>query len=147
MGYKAVNIARRMIQLSIENRLWITNLQLQKILYFTWIDYYRDTGTRLFDDQPFEAWKYGPVISKVYLEYKSNMARPIFLTKEPDEDMSAVSEHLLRSLEKYRAVPTGKLVDMAHAEGSPWERCYREDRMERIPFSMIERSVLASSEN
>lgn len=145
MGYKAVDIARRMVQLSIDHKLWITNLQLQKILYFTWVDYYKETGTRLFEDQPFEAWKYGPVVSEVYFEYRSNMARLIFLTKEPEQDMSDVSGHLLKSLEKYRAVTTRKLVDMAHEEGSPWERCYREGRKERIPFSMIERSVSASS--
>ena len=98
MEHKAVDVARRMVQLSIENNLWITNLQLQKILYFTWIDYCKAGCGRLFEDQKFEAWKYGPVVEKVYYEYWLNVSRLIFFTKEPEEDMSDVSDFLLDTL-------------------------------------------------
>lgn len=147
MEYKAVDIARKMVQLSIEHRLWITNLQLQKILYFTWADYYGKYHERLFEDKPFQAWKYGPVVDDVYREYRRNMARLIFLTMEPEEDMTAVSGYLLDSLKKYHRMGTVALVDKAHEKGSPWDLCYVEGRKEEIPFSLIERSVSNSSDS
>mgnify|MGYP003207661723 CR=1 FL=1 len=147
MGYKAVDVARRMVQLSIENKLWITNLQLQKILYFTWIDYYKKGNGRLFEDKKFEAWKYGPVVKEVYYEYWLNVSRLIFFTKEPEEDMSDVSDFLLDSLKKYQPMKTSVLVDMAHEEGSPWADRYEIGKKEEIPFSLIERSASANSES
>lgn len=146
MEYRAVDIARRMVQLSIEKKLWITNLQLQKILYFTWADYYREHGERLFEDEPFEAWKYGPVVNDVYYEYWLNVSRLIFFTKEPENDMSGVSDFLLQSLERYHEMKTSELMDMVHEEGSPWMRCYKPGKNEKIPFSLIERSVSVCSE-
>lgn len=147
MGFKAVDVARRMVQLSIEHKLWITNLQLQKILYFTWIDYFKEGNGHLFDDQPFEAWKYGPVVHDVYYEYWLNVSRLIFFTKEPEEDMSGISEYLLESLKKYHRIKTSELVDMAHEDGSPWAICYKVGKKETIPFGLIEKSVSVSSEN
>lgn len=54
----------------------ISNLYLQKLLYFLDIFYILDTrkhsknGKQLFNDE-FEAWTYGPVLRDVYEEYKS----------------------------------------------------------------------------
>lgn len=147
MGYKAVDVARRLIQLSIENKLWITNLQLQKILYFTWIDYYRSGHGRLFDDVPFEAWRYGPVVSEVYYEYWLSVSRLIFMTRAPEENMDAISNFLLKSLEKYQPKGASELVDMAHKDGSPWDLCYKHGEKRVIPFNLIEKSALVDSGN
>ena len=147
MEHKAVDVARRMVQLSIENKLWITNLQLQKILYFTWIDYYKSGRGRLFEDKHFEAWKYGPVVSDVYYEYWLNVARLIFITKSPEGDMSDVSDFLLESLTTYRTKSASELVRLTHKPGSPWDLCYEEGKKEEIPFSLIESSVSNGSEN
>lgn len=142
-----MDVARRIVQLSIENNLWITNLQLQKILYFTWIDFFKAGHGRLFEDRKFEAWKYGPVVEEVYYEYWLNASRLIFFTKEPENDMNDVSDFLLNSLKKYQPMKSSVLVDMAHEEGSPWAECYEKGKKEEIPFSLIERSASANSEN
>ena len=146
--YSATDIARRIVQLSIQDELWISNLKLQKILYFAWMDYYRDKkGARLFDDT-FQAWKYGPVVPDVYYEYWLNVARLIFLTKAPsvtiDED---TSEFLRKELHEYHKYTAGKLVDMAHRDGSPWKQTYVEGRKEEIPFPLIEKAAMSSSVN
>lgn len=146
MVHKAVDVARRLVQLSIENGLWITNLQLQKILYFTWIDYYKEGNGRLFEDKPFEAWKYGPVVREVYYEYWLNVARLIFITKEPEDNMSDVSDFLLKSLRKYRSKSTRELVELSHKSGSPWDKCYDPNKKEEIPFNLIEASISTNSE-
>ena len=147
MTHTAVDIAREMVRLSIENKLWITNLQLQKILYFTWIDYFKKGKGHLFEDKPFEAWKYGPVVSEVYYEYWLNVSRLIFITKEPQADMSDVSDFLLESLKTYRTMSASELVKMTHEPGSPWDKCYVKGKKEEIPFPLIESSALMSSGN
>ncbi|WP_165981096.1 Panacea domain-containing protein [Macrococcus lamae] len=63
----------------------ITNLQLQKIMYFTLgfmiqnnisINFARD----IFEESPMEAWLYGPVVPEIYETYKKYKSSPI-----PDE--------------------------------------------------------------
>lgn len=144
--YKAVDVARRMVQLSIDNGLWLTNLKLQKVLYFAWADYFRETkGGHLFDDRHFEAWKYGPVVPDVYYDHWLNVSRLIFATREPSEDVSALDGFLLAELRKYNGYTAGQLVDMTHYDGSPWKEVYVEGRKEEIPFSLIETSATSSS--
>ena len=46
----------------------ITNLKLQKLLYFVQGEYSRVKGTRLIADD-FYAWQLGPVVPNVYAEY------------------------------------------------------------------------------
>ena len=59
--YSATDVARYMVNLCIEEKSPVSNLQVQKILYFCQQEYYVKTGTPLFDDD-FQAWQYGPVI-------------------------------------------------------------------------------------
>lgn len=55
----------------------ISNLKLQKILYYAWIDYYKRTGNALFLND-ICAWQLGPVIPDVYYEFCSYAGTPIF---------------------------------------------------------------------
>lgn len=68
MTYSAKDIGRETVNLSIDSKCWISNLKLQKLLYFSWLEYYRRNGTPLFEEE-FEAWKYGPVVPSVYYDY------------------------------------------------------------------------------
>ncbi|MGP1561628.1 MAG: Panacea domain-containing protein [Helicobacteraceae bacterium] len=65
---KAINLAKYVINYSIKMSYPVSNLQLQKILYFLNLFFCKKYGDFLIDDN-FEAWKYGPVISEVYQEY------------------------------------------------------------------------------
>ena len=68
MTYKAKEIAGYLIETANQMGKTISNLKLQKILYFAWKDFYKATGEYLFKEE-FEAWKFGPVVSEVYYEY------------------------------------------------------------------------------
>ncbi len=54
----------------------ISPMKLQKLLYFTYALYLHKTGEPLFADR-FETWKYGPVVSSVFQEFKEFKDRPI----------------------------------------------------------------------
>ena len=47
----------------------ITNLQLQKFLYFAYVKYLIRNNEKLFND-PIEKWQYGPVVPSVYHSFK-----------------------------------------------------------------------------
>jgi uncharacterized phage-associated protein len=54
----------------------ITNLKLQKLLYYSQAWYLANYDKPLFDD-PIEAWVHGPVVPSVFQEYKVNRWSPI----------------------------------------------------------------------
>lgn len=80
--YGATDVAREAVRLSIGSELWLSNLDLQRVLYIAWRTCYVESGERLFGE-PFEAWSMGPVVPSAYYEYWTWMASPIFISKGP----------------------------------------------------------------
>lgn len=69
-------IADYFISLSNESQDLITNLKLQKLMYYAQAWHLAITENRLFDEK-FEAWVHGPVVVKLYDDYKSFRWNPI----------------------------------------------------------------------
>ena len=67
--YKAIDIARYIIYYCHQNSYSISNLKLQKLLYFIQAYFLLEKGEECFADD-IEAWDFGPVIPNVYHEYK-----------------------------------------------------------------------------
>ena len=74
--YSAMEIAEYAVNRRYRLDMPISNLQLQKILYFLQVIYASKTDKLLFADQ-FEAWPYGPVIRDVYVEFSECGGFPI----------------------------------------------------------------------
>lgn len=55
---------------------FITNLKLNKLLYYAQGAYLARTGRPLFNEQ-IEAWAYGPVVPSIYRKYKVCGKNPI----------------------------------------------------------------------
>lgn len=67
--------ADHIISVAKENKLPITNLQLHKIMYFTLKLAKEDELLNIeilkqMYDQPFEVWKFGPVVRNQYLRFR-----------------------------------------------------------------------------
>jgi uncharacterized phage-associated protein len=108
------------------------------MLYFTWIDYHKETYKALFLDT-FCAWQFGPVIPEVYYEYCAYGGRPINLKCETTictEDM----ESLNRIIARYVDEPVNVMVQRTHQPGMPWDRTFQNGKGNRrvIPFHLIE---------
>lgn len=86
MAYKALDIAKKLIKLADYDTANggdnLTNLRLQKLLYYEQGYHLAQFGTPLFDEQ-IEAWMYGPVVPSVYEHYHSNGSKPLPV---PDEN-------------------------------------------------------------
>lgn len=121
----------------------VSNLQLQKILYFLQSVYCRATrGSLLFPDE-FEAWPYGPVLHCVYDEYSCFGGGVIEETYPVFETRLGVSSDVIKFLddgiESLRRKYPWDLVRLSHAEGSPWKQVYQNGKgyKQPIPNSMI----------
>ncbi|MBB6446436.1 Panacea domain-containing protein [Bacillus benzoevorans] len=68
-AYKALDVADYIVQYCNTTGKKITHLQLQKILYFSEAKYLVN-NSNLFDDT-ISKWRMGPVVERVYHEYKT----------------------------------------------------------------------------
>lgn len=90
----------------------ITNLKLQKLIYFANLTYLSITGKPLFSDNV-KAWKLGPVVGVVYHEYKTFGNRPI------QENIICSSNNILLEVSKFVMEVFGRksateLVNITH---------------------------------
>ena len=137
MAYNAVDIGRTTVQLSLDNKIWLTNLKLQKLLYFAWIKYFEKTGKTLFDDE-FEAWKYGPVVPSVYYDFWQYAGSTIVFAKTPSSIVdSETKEFLLSMLIEYKDCDAYDLITASH-ETRAWKNSYIPGLKRKIPRSSME---------
>lgn len=100
----------------------MTNLRLQKMLYFAQGWHLARFGVPLFDDD-LCAWTYGPVVKCVYDQYRCCGRNGIEMDTISDLDERFTPEEfalLLDVAREYDGVNTSKLVQLSHANGSPW---------------------------
>lgn len=77
----AIDIANYIIWKAKEiHKVGLTNLKLQKIIYFIYAKHLAITKTKLFDE-PIEKWQYGPVVPSVYHAFKDYGVYEINQTK------------------------------------------------------------------
>lgn len=71
MSYKVLDVCRHIINYSNEHDYGISNLKLQKVLYFIQAYFLtkKKDHTPCFYEK-IEAWDFGPVVPEAYLEYK-----------------------------------------------------------------------------
>lgn len=101
--YTANQIASYIIRKCLKLEKEINNLQLQKLLYYTQAAFLIKINRPAFNDD-IVAWKYGPVVEKVYQEYKCDSNRAIYdfiLYKESiaDKDKALIDEVILAKVD------------------------------------------------
>lgn len=113
LGMRA--LANHIINIARKNGINITNLQLQKVMFFTLGLHIRNihgvdqlvSGTY---DEPFEKWKYGPVVESVYYEYNKYQNRPITEPGIYDEDYAEWDTTIINLLN----IDVFSLVNLSH---------------------------------
>ncbi len=97
---------------------YITNLKLQKLLYFVQAMCLMIFGKKAFPEKIL-AWSYGPVINEVYQQYKQNHASEI----NSESNIKNISSGLYKIIEEvinsYGSIEANKLIDFTHEE-EPW---------------------------
>jgi uncharacterized phage-associated protein len=127
--YTAQQVANYVIYLASQEevgdygeREGITNLKLQKILYFLQA-YFLAKEERVLFSEEIHAWKHGPVIPQIYGEYKNYGSNPII--KEIDtSEIETEDKMLIQKLwDQFGDYSAHKLVEMTHAH-QPWKKAY-----------------------
>jgi len=107
----------------------LTNLKLQKLLYYAQGHCLAQTGEPLFEDQ-IQAWKHGPVVKAVYQEWRFEKAGELHLADDDpfefDEVDTAATGLLIDIWNQYGSLAAWKLRDMTHSE-APWRESYKPD--------------------
>ncbi len=105
----------------MENEDYMTNLKLQKLVYFAQALSLVKNKKALFEDE-FEAWDLGPVIPSLYQKHK-NGKEPITEVDKNfrlDEFSQEDLDVLLNTMAIYGSYSAHKLVEMTHVDGGPW---------------------------
>jgi len=111
------DIADYFIWIANETGSFISNLKLQKLVYYAQAWYIALHNNPLFEED-FEAWVHGPVIPSLYQKYKSFGWQPISEDVAPGLP-NDVLQFLDEVAEEYFACDAYELEQMTHAE-DPW---------------------------
>ena len=109
----------------------VTQLQIQKLMYFFEAYYMNVKNTDKLYDCNFNAWMFGPVAIPLYKEYKNFGEFPINLTEEKiniGEQICKDKKDLLAELYKvFGKLNANQLVNLTHQTGSPWYNKWEEN--------------------
>lgn len=138
MRYSALEVSKYILSYCSKSGSPISNLQLQKILYFLQGEYYRRTFEPLFEED-ICAWKFGPVVPEVYYEFCVYGGAAIVNQYEYEVDIYDEDKVIINEIvDERKKVPVWKLVQETHENGTPWHKVFttRGDRA-MIPKTLI----------
>lgn len=145
-AYDPRAIANLMLDDAQHRGIKISNLALQKLLYFAHGIYLTQNKCPLVSGY-FEAWQYGPVHPAVYRAFKDSGADAITMravARDPltgkardlplpnNEDVAELISDVVR---RYGKLSPGRLVDLSHAKGAPWDAVVNKSRT-KVAFGM-----------
>ncbi|KAF1682399.1 Panacea domain-containing protein [Veillonella sp. R32] len=136
---KAIDVAKFFIELvnNNPNEDLMTNLRLNKLLYFAQAASFKKLGYPLIEES-FEAWQFGPVLPEVYETYK-HFGRNGIQSEPFDRSKLNRKEQLflIDVLRTYNAISTSALVKMSHESDGPWSKSYKFNKHEIIANEAI----------
>ncbi|MFD0705614.1 Panacea domain-containing protein [Alloscardovia venturai] len=115
--------------------LYLSNLSLNKLVYFAQVESLRLTGKPLFESE-IQAWQYGPVEPDVYRAFshhKTAYLTPAGVVKN-DEQVNRIVDHVA---DKYGFLTAFDLVDYSHRDGGAWKNVYDGTRNKTITIKDI----------
>lgn len=127
MRYKAMDIARYIVNKCVEDNRPVSNLQLQKILYYVQINFMRLLSEPAFDDE-IEAWQYGPVVPEVYYEFADCGGTDIYRTYPGAQNLfknNNEKQIVDKVITLCLRLNPWELVERTHRPNTPWARVYK----------------------
>ena len=151
--HSARAIANSFLEIAKKNDKQLTNMQLQKLVYFAHGWHLALTGEPLLTDTVM-AWTFGPVIPPLYnslrsygngiitepIRRKDDLTGEIFVVKEPHTDY--VEKVLQRVWEVYGHMTGSQLSYLTHQEGTPWDIIWKENKFSVIPNHLIKQHFI-----
>jgi uncharacterized phage-associated protein len=131
MTISALQLAAELIRRSDAQRRPLTNLAIQKLAYFCHGWHLALSGEPLVNE-PFEAWRFGPVLPALYHTLKvfsSNpipLDHPLVLNQPTLSQGNWTSDLIDRVLEVYGDRTPAQLIALSHHSDGPWNAVWNE---------------------
>ncbi|CAH9066242.1 hypothetical protein PSEHALCIP103_03547 [Pseudoalteromonas haloplanktis] len=132
----ALDVAKVLVNYQNQEDSDLSNLKLQKLVWYCLGFCGALTGKKLFDDE-IKAWEHGPVVPTLYHELKKFGRNPVELDVNPDLEEKFEKEQLeviYEVAEVFGKYSAWKLRNMTHEE-APWLN--HESTAGTIPFNEI----------
>jgi len=128
MPYTANLIAYAFVKKGIEEGRPVTQMKLQKMVYFAH-GVHLASFSRPLIQEDFEAWQFGPVIPSIYQEYKTFGSQPINIKQEYLDKQLGNLDHNAITVIDYtwnttKNLSASTLSSWTHKQGSPWDKYY-----------------------
>ncbi|MBH9581238.1 Panacea domain-containing protein [Staphylococcus felis] len=101
------NLVNHILAVADNENMNITNLQLQKILYFSFKNLIRDDVIQqnelrdMYEESgPFLVWRYGPVNEEIYNKFCKYGSTPILERGEINIQFNGLNQNIIRMLEQ-----------------------------------------------
>jgi len=133
----ALTVANTVLYRAFGENRDITPMKLQKMVYFVYKKYLKDTGYPLFPER-FEAWQYGPVLTSVYEEFKSYASNHIKDYCKSNDGKAWIvdmdeSEEIAEAFDfvwaKYSQFDGIYLSGLTHMPETAWDSAVKNDKV------------------
>ena len=123
--YNVLDIAKYIIFYCRRRGYLITNLKLQKLLYFIQAEFLVSIGAPCFNEE-IEAWDFGPVVPEVYHEYKSFGNSNIILPEDDELPFIRKTDRnrIKGMVDEGAQYSASDLVRITHNQ-APWKNAYK----------------------
>ncbi len=151
MVYKVLDVSRYIINYGRDNNCNVSNLKLQKLLYFVQAEFLVSENRPCFEEK-IEAWAFGPVVPKAYFEYMNNAGLEIpkitkfyevtsnFEVKECIFDETIIAEKDRESIRKvmdyFKDWSAWAMSELTHQQ-APWKDVYEVNKKNEITLEAI----------
>ena len=160
MSYMVLDVCRHVINYSNKKDYGISNLKLQKILYFIQAYFLIKTSNQCFRER-IEAWDFGPVVPEAYKEYKQfgsgdipsvlqivnfdeNNIWDSEIKRYYDDVISNADKKLIEAVvDKYSDYSATDLVAITHRQ-APWKNAYKRGQNNEITVTALKEYFCAS---
>lgn len=138
--YKAMDLANYIVDKCSKDNVPITNLQLQRILYFVQKDFLK-RGSPAFSDY-IEAWEFGPVVPTVYFCFCGFGAMPIlFIPRDTVPNLSTDKNIIDNIVENKRSLTPWEIAKETSKITGAWSKVYDNGKGSQhiIPVDLIKK--------
>lgn len=125
----------------------ISNLKLQKLVYFAQGFVLAITGKTLFEED-IVAWQHGPVVKSLYNKYKSNGSNCISKPEKfnlknliKNKDLTEILDEVYNTYGQFSA---WKLRELTHLPGSPWNKVEINENLKLSDMQTYFQTLLVS---
>lgn len=135
--YKAMDLADYIVDKCIKDGTPITNLQLQRILYFVQKDFLK-RGFRAFSDD-MEAWELGPVVPNVYFYFCGFGAMPISISRDVVPNLTSDKNIIDNIVEAKRDLDSWVTAKETNKITGAWSKVFNDGKGSQhiIPVDLI----------